>query len=235
MNTTQADAFTIAQGVLNGAEHLEKIETVLCPPTIWLAELAHEFIPPRRLPHLKLGAQNMHWEESGAFTGETSPLMIKEVAEYVIVGHSERTHIFREDRDDVALKLKSALEHGLIPILCIGEDAQSETSKRHLVHLLNHLLSEIPAGQIEKIVLAYEPVWAIGSGNPATPEYAQEILQALRGALTEKNRLLYGGSVSAENAKGFLQQDDCDGLLIGGASLKLKTFLTICQYADDLC
>lgn len=233
MNTTLADAHVLARGVLNGAEHIERIEIVLCPPAIWLAQLAHDAVPVGRLPHLKLGAQNMYFEETGAFTGEISPLMIKEVAEYVIIGHSERTHIFREDAELVADKVRSALEHGLTPILCIGEDKQSPDSKRQLVHQLNHLLKDVEQSDLHKLVVAYEPVWAIGSGNPATPEYAEDVMSALRSAVTEKTRLLYGGSVNEENAPGFLAQPNCDGFLIGGTSLKLKPFLTVCQQADD--
>ena len=233
MNTTLAEAHILADGVRNGLEDMETIDVALFPPTIWLAELAQR-IAPGSIAHLKLGAQNMYFEEKGAFTGETSPGMVKEVAEYVLVGHSERVHVFHETPDLLTAKVQAAFAHGLIPILCIGEEKQEEGSKRQLVHALNHMVKVLSEEQLERLVVAYEPVWAIGSGTPATPEYAQEIIMALRTALTPKTRILYGGSATDENAKGFLEQEDIDGLLIGGASLKLKVFLTMCQIAADL-
>ncbi|MEI6478194.1 MAG: triose-phosphate isomerase [bacterium] len=234
MNTTLADAHTLANGVRTQAEHIEHIDIVLCPPAVWLSELAHGGIAPKQLPRLKLGAQNMHYKEEGAFTGETSPVMVKELAEYVILGHSERTHLFHENPELINLKLVAAFRNGLIPILCIGEDERTADSKEHLVRSLAYLVRGLTTEQLQKLVLAYEPVWAIGSGTPATPEYAQEVISALRTMLTPETRILYGGSAAPENAQGFLSQPDIDGLLIGGASLKLKSFLTMCQIADDL-
>ncbi|MCC2631488.1 MAG: tpiA [Patescibacteria group bacterium] len=234
MNTTLADAHLLAGGVRTEAEHLEHIQIVLCPPSIWLTEIAHHFIAPGQLPHLKLGAQNMYFEEKGAFTGEISPLMVKEVAEYVILGHSERTHVFHEKPEEINHKVRAALDHGITPIICLGEDKQDSESKRHLVHTLNFLIRDLSHEELENVVIAYEPVWAIGSGTPATPEYAQEIISHLRERLTEKTRILYGGSASAENAESFLTQPDIDGLLIGGVSLKLKDFVTVAQTADKL-
>lgn len=238
MNTTLADALVLATGVRNGAEHMERIEVVLCPPTIWLAAIAHDVIPPHHLPHLKLGAQNMYFEESGAFTGEISPLMVKEVAEYVILGHSDRTEKFHENAELISEKVLSALSHNLTPILCVGEHEKSADSKRQLVHKLNHLIKGFNQEQLEKIVVAYEPVWAISGGDashePATPEYANEVITGLRSVLPEKTRILYGGSSNDENAQGFFDGSDCDGFLVGGASLKLKSFLTMCQIADDV-
>lgn len=233
MNTTLADAHILANGVRNEAEHIEHSDIVLCPPTIWLTELAHGGIAPKQLRHLKLGAQNMHFEESGAFTGETSPLMVKEVAEYVILGHSERTHIFREDWDLIAAKVRAAFDHGITPILCVGEDEQSKESKQQVLHVLSYLIKGLSQPELDELVVAYEPVWAIGSGTPATPEYAQEMIAYLRRHLTEKTRILYGGSSNDTNAAAFIEQPDIDGFLVGGASLKLKSFITMCQIADD--
>lgn len=232
MNTTLAEAHTLARGVVHGAEHIERVTTVLCPPTIWLTELRHEVA--HSLPHLKLGAQNMYFEEMGAFTGETSPVMLKGIVEYVILGHSERTHLFHEKHDLIAEKVEAAFAHGLVPILCVGEDVANEHSAQQIVHSLNHMIKGLSHEQLEQLVVAYEPVWAIGTGKAATPEYAERIMSGLRGILTPKTRILYGGSVNEENARGFLELADCDGLLIGGTSLKLKPFLTICQLADDL-
>lgn len=234
MNTTLADAHLLANGVRTEAEHMEHIEIVLSPPSIWLTELAHMGIAPKQMSHLKLAAQNMYHEESGAFTGEISPLMVKEVAEYVILGHSERTHIFKESAELINHKVRSALDHGLTPIVCIGEDEQGPDSKRQLVHHLNFLLRDLTQAELETIVVAYEPVWAIGSGKPATAEYAGEVISVLRERLTPKTRIQYGGSVTAENAASYLEQPDIDGLLIGGTSLKLKPFMIVCQIADDI-
>lgn len=232
MNTVSlAEAETLARGVLHGVEHIERITTVICPPTIWLVSLSHE-LP--KLPHFKLGAQNVYSEESGAFTGEASPLMLKKLVDYVILGHSERTHIFRETISMVAEKVVSTLEHGFTPILCVGEDEPSDQPAAHMAQRLNHLVSELTEMELEQLVVAYEPVWAIGSGTPATPQYAETVLAALRHVTTPKTRILYGGSVNEQNAPGFLSLPDCDGLLIGGTSLKLKPFLTICQQADDV-
>ncbi len=234
MNTTLADAHTLALGVRDGVEHLDHIQVVLCPPTIWLTELAHEAIAPGRMPHLHLGAQNLYFEEKGAFTGETSPLMVKEVAEYTIVGHSERTHVFGETAELCNKKVKAAFAAGITPILCIGEDVQSETSKEELGKVLEVMIEGLTEDQLKQLVVAYEPVWAIGSGTPATPEYAQEICEHLRQWLTSDTHILYGGSANEENAKAFLQQSDVDGLLIGGVSLKLQPFLSVCTQANDL-
>lgn len=234
MNLTLAEAMVLANGVRNHLEDFERILVVLCPSTIWLTEIAHAGIGPKQLPHLKLGAQNVFNQESGAYTGETSILQIKEVVEFVIIGHSERTHIFKENPDLIATKVQASLDHGVIPILCIGEDQKEEGSVRNLVHRLNYLVKDLNQEELERLVLAYEPVWAIGTGNPATPEYAQEVIVALREVLTPVSRILYGGSVTEENAEGFLQHPDIDGFLIGGTSLKLKPFLQICEMAENL-
>jgi triosephosphate isomerase len=155
------------------------------------------------------------------------------VAEYVILGHSERTHIFKEDPELIAHKVSSAFAHDLTPILCIGEDNEGD-SKKQLVHLLKHLIGDLSPEQLKKLVLAYEPVWAIGTGKAATPEYAQGVMESFRAELTPQTRILYGGSANDENAEGFLALPDCDGLLVGGASLKQTIFLTMCQIANDL-
>ena len=231
MNTTLAEAHLLADGVRGGAEHIEKIDIVLFPPTIWLLDLAHN-IPAGALPHLSLGGQNAYFEAKGAFTGETSPAMLKEVVDYVLVGHSERTHVFHEDADLVAKKLRAAFQFGLKPILCIGEDMKGQN--QDVAARLSALVAGLTPEQLQTLVVAYEPVWAIGSGDAADPAYAQAACVALRAVLTPETRILYGGSVIAENAKSYLQEPDIDGLLVGGASLNLKGFLTICQQADDL-
>jgi len=238
MNTSLAEAYTLAQGVLAGTEHIERITTVICPPSVWLVPLAQDVIPKGRLPHLKLGAQNMHPQEHGTFTGEISPLMLQDLVEYVIVGHSDRVRLFHESHEFIAEKVESALAHGLTPILCVGELEKTDDSVTRVVHSLNHMIKGLLPEQIEKIVVAYEPIWAIsngnGHGNAADPEYAQHVLGALRGVVSPETRLLYGGSSNEENAASYLSLPDCDGLLSGGASLKLKSFVTMCQIADDI-
>ena len=231
MNTTLADAHLLANGIVSGSEHLEHCDIVLCPPSIWLTEVAH-IVPPREFEHLKVGAQNMYCEAKGAFTGEISPLMVKEVAEYVILGHSERVHVFKEGPELIGSKVHAAFAHGIIPILCIGEEVQGGDSLRHLVHSLDYMLRGVSEEDIVRLVLAYEPVWAIGTGVAATPEYAEEVISTLRTRLSTQTRILYGGSVSAENAAGFLAKPDIDGFLIGGASLKIQEFLAICRLAN---
>lgn len=234
MNTMLAEAHTLARGVLHGVEHIERIETVLCPPFVWITELAHDVAGRGRLPHLKLGAQNMYFEASGAFTGEVSPAMLSDLVDYVILGHSERTHIFGEQPDVIARKVEAAFAYGLTPILCVGEDAKSADSARQVAHTLSHIIKGLTDAQLAELVVAYEPVWAIGTGDAATPEYAQTVMAGLRSVTGDKTRILYGGSVNEMNAQGYLNLDDCDGLLIGGTSLKLKPFLQVCQCADDI-
>ncbi len=233
MNTLLADATLLATGVRDGAEHIERIEIVLCPPAIWLTEVAN-IVPKGKMPHLALGAQNMYCAESGAFTGEISALMVREMADYVILGHSERVHVFHERPTLIGEKVQAALAAGLIPILCVGEDEQSATSKTEVATMLQKIIEDLSDEDKAKLVVAYEPVWAIGTGKAATPEYAEEVMTELRKHLPEAARVLYGGSANDENAKSLLELPSCDGLLIGGASLKLKVFLTMCQVADDL-
>ena len=232
MNTTLAEAHALAEGVRDQAARLEGIEIVLCPPVPWLAELAH-IIAPGKIPNLGLGGQNMHYEEHGAFTGEVSPLMIREVASYVILGHSERTHLFHEDTAFITQKLHSALEHDITPILCVGEDVQSDTSVEQVAVTVRDYVKDLSRDDLVRIIVAYEPVWAIGSGRPATPEYAQQVAEAIRGVTGEATRILYGGSVTEENAAAFLEQADIDGFLIGGTSLKLQPFISICEQANS--
>jgi len=234
MNTTLADAHILANGVRTHAEDFNNIEVVLFPPLLWLTELSHQVIGRKEFAHLSLGAQNIHFEEKGAYTGETSPTMVKEVAEFALIGHSERVKYFDEGPEMLSKKIQAAFDAGLKPVLCIGELEKGTGAQRQLVHLLNHIVKGLPENELDKLIVAYEPVWAIGTGNPATSEYAQEVAMTLRGSLTPKNQILYGGSVDENNAKEFLLQPDIDGLLIGGTSLKLKPFLTVCQVAQDL-
>ena len=232
MNTTPAKAVELAVQIKDGAAGSSSVDIVLCPPHISLQAVAGAVNGSA----VKVGAQNMHYEASGAFTGEVSPAMLKGVCKFVILGHSERRQLFGETDDIVNRKVKAAFEHGLKPILCVGETLEQRESGR---------TQEIIAGQVKAgldgvtgitgLVLAYEPVWAIGTGQAATPELAAEVMEvALRGTLTSLYGpaaadipLLYGGSVNAGNVESYAAQDSIHGSLVGGASLQAEPFLEI--------
>jgi triosephosphate isomerase len=184
---------------------------------------------------IKIGAQNMFFEEQGAFTGEISPLMLKELVEYVLVGHSERREIFHESDEDVNRKLLAALQFGFKPVLCVGETLPEREMGQTLGKIIRQLekgLSAVADGDWPRITVAYEPIWAIGTGRNATPEQAQKVHRAIARWLGEKApdvkvKVLYGGSVKPENSFELLSQEDISGVLVGGASLNVKQFSAI--------
>ncbi len=184
---------------------------------------------------VRIGAQNMFYEEKGAFTGEISPLMLQGLAEYVLVGHSERREIFHESDADVNKKLLAALKFGFKPVLCVGETLPEREAGRTLEKVKNQLdkgLEGVSAGDWEKITVAYEPIWAIGTGRNASPGQAQDVHGPIAGLLREKAPgvafpILYGGSVKPENSLELLAQADISGVLVGGASLKVESFSAI--------
>ena len=193
---------------------------------------------------IELGAQNMHFEDSGAFTGEVSAPMLKACGvRHVILGHSERRRIFAESDEFINKKVKTALKHGLAPILCVGETLEERDAGRTVEVVLGQLnrgLDGLESAQIAKITLAYEPVWAIGTGRNATPEQAQSVHGAIRGALEERagevahaTRILYGGSVTPDNVDSLIAKPDIDGALVGGASLKADAFARIVRARAD--
>ena len=213
-------------------------EIAVCPPFTALGE-ARQALEGSRI---KLGAQNCYIGREGAYTGEISPAMLVDMGcEYVILGHSERRQYFGETDDLISRKLRSVLDHALKPIVCIGETlTEREIGQTESVLLTQILgsLSTIEASDAANITIAYEPVWAIGTGKTATPDIAQQahafIREELRkkfGSLAEDIRILYGGSIKPENAKGLLQEPDIDGGLVGGASLDAKSFLAILDAA----
>ncbi len=214
-------------------------EIIICPPFTSLSE-AHSLIKDTSV---KLGAQNMYFEESGAYTGEVSAQMLKSVGcEYVIIGHSERRTIFKETEDLINKKIKTALKSELKPIFCIGESLEEREAGREKDVLKTQLsggLSEISVEQMKSLIIAYEPVWAIGTGRTASPEQAEEMHNFIREFIkndftpdTADNLIIqYGGSVKPENARELLSQQDIDGALIGGASLKADSFLSIIESA----
>ena len=219
----------------------DAVEVVVCPPFTVLAAVGPLLAGSR----IGLGAQDMFWEPQGAFTGEVSPRMLAEAGcRYVIIGHSERRTSFGETDETVRRKLTAARRHGLLPIVCIGETlAQREAGQTFevLTRQLEGALAEIAAAGVEPPILAYEPVWAIGTGRTATPEQAQEAHAFIRRwaakrfgeRAAESLRIQYGGSVTAANAMSLLQQPDVDGALVGGASLKADAFSAIVKAAAN--
>ena len=237
MNKTVADARDLVSTIGGKLGEIANIEKVICPPFMAIPALAEMLAGSR----IGLGAQNLHWEEKGAFTGEVSPGMIKEFCQYVIIGHSERRTYFGETDESVNKKLHAAMKAGLIPIVCVGETLEqyeagstSEVVRRQISVGLAGIDSPT------KIVVAYEPVWAIGTGKASSGENANFVhQQVIRPALSElfgaQNaeaiRILYGGSVTAANAAEFFTYADIDGALVGGASLKPDEFVAITKAA----
>ena len=218
---------------------VENVEIVVCPPFVGLGVARREVDEST----IKLGAQNMHWADSGAFTGETSPLMLKELCEYVILGHSERRAMFGETDETVNKKALAALAHSLKPIVCVGEtleENQSGITAEVVSRQVRADLEGLTQEQAELVVIAYEPVWAIGTGLAATPEGAnavhkdviRPILREMFGEeIGDGMRILYGGSVNPGNAAELFGQSDIDGGLIGGASLKAESFIALVKAA----
>jgi triosephosphate isomerase len=217
------------------------VDVVVCPPFTALAAVA----PLLEGTRLRLGAQDVYWEDQGAFTGEVSPRMLADAGcRFVIIGHSERRTLFGETDQAVRRKLLAALRHQLTPIVCIGETLAERDANRTfevLTRQLEGAFAETPSAEAARAILAYEPVWAIGTGRNATPEQAQEAHAFIRqwlakrwgSAAGERIRIQYGGSVNAGNAEGLLQQPDVDGALVGGASLKADAFGAIVKAALD--
>jgi len=217
------------------------LEIVIFPAFTALSEVAEVIYDS----NIKLGAQNVHWEKEGAFTGEICVPMLKEIGcKYIIVGHSERRSYFKEDDRTINKKLKAVLKEGLFPIFCVGETLE-EREKNITFKVLEKQvfqgLESIESLGAEKIVVAYEPVWAIGTGKTATPliaqeaqAYIRELLRQLYGEVSATMRILYGGSVKPENIKELMEQPDIDGALVGGASLDPLSFANIVKYAYSI-
>ncbi len=237
MHTTIAEARALAAELAVLLRNVYEVEVGLCPPFVSLSAVRSAIGDTP----LKLGAQNMHDQDQGAFTGEVSPRMLAGLVDYVIIGHSERRLLFGERDDFINRKVRSALRHGIRPILCVGETLeQNERGETEAVLLrqLEHGLEGISAEEAHQVTIAYEPVWAIGTGRAATPQDAQarcafvrQRLRAQFGAVADAMRIQYGGSVNATNAGDILKQPDVDGALVGGASLKAAEFVRIVQAA----
>ena len=239
MNLSLKGAVELARGLRKELAHLRGIDLAVCPPTIFLQAVGSAIDGGNIL----LGAQNMCWAESGAFTGEVSASMLKEVGcRLVILGHSERRHVFGEKDGEVNAKIKAALASGLDPIFCVGEKLDERDAGRVEEVVRRQVqsgLDGVTAEQMGRVTIAYEPVWAIGTGRNATAAQAQEVHVLIRSLLAEKYdsdvaaavRIQYGGSVKPENAKELMAVPDIDGFLVGGASLKVDSFAAIARAA----
>lgn len=235
MNLNRAGAVALAEAIVRGASGLSHVDLAVCPPSVYLEAVGQVV---RGTP-VALGAQNAFYRMSGAFTGEISPTMLVDLGcRYVILGHSERRHILRETSEEVNRKVHAALQVGLTPIVCVGEllaEREGGETADVIRRQFDGSFSGLTAEQMLQVVIAYEPVWAIGTGKVATTEQAQEVHAQLRqllesrynGQVAQQVRILYGGSVNAENAGPLLAQPDIDGVLVGGASLKADQFLGI--------
>jgi triosephosphate isomerase (TIM) len=235
MHTNRSEARALLGRLRQRLDVIEGVDVVICPPFPWLGDAA-DLVSGS---HLHVGAQDVYWEPPGAFTGEVSATMLAGTAEYVIVGHSERRHLFGESDMDTNRKLRAALEAGLRPIFAIGELREEAEAGRTTEVLRRQVLAGFEgfASLDPSVVIAYEPVWAIGTGVAATPQDAQERCSLVRRILAERFdaesaaacRIQYGGSVNAENIAGFAAQPDIDGALVGGASLDADAFASICR------
>lgn len=238
MNKRPDESAELAAAILAALPGQQSVEVVLCPPFVGLAAVAQVL----RGSHVKLGAQNVHTEESGAFTGEVAAGMLAGLCQYVIVGHSERRQFFAETGEQVGRKAVAVLAHGLRPIICVGENlAEYEAAQTALVveRQVRIAFAQIAAADVASTVVAYEPVWAIGSGRAATAAGANKVCETVRavltqmfgGALAQQVRVQYGGSVKGSNIAEFMAQPDIDGALVGGASLTASGFVDIVRNA----
>jgi len=240
MHKTVPEALGIVQKLHEVSTGLEeKVQLVVIPPFTALSEVGRVL----KGSAVRVGAQNMHWEEEGAFTGEEAAPMLKDVGcAFVVIGHSERRQYFGETNETVNKKIKAALAHDLIPIMCIGETLEERESGSTMDKVAKQIAEGsdgLDTGQVRRIIIAYEPIWAIGTGRTATPYQAQEVHAFIRSRLAEKHGndtascaiILYGGSVKPENSYSLMKEKDISGALVGGASLKAESFSDIAKEA----
>ncbi|MDR7415046.1 MAG: triose-phosphate isomerase [Armatimonadota bacterium] len=240
MYKTRQEAVKFLKAALPDLAAVEGVEVAICPPFTALETVGRLLAGTP----VRLGAQNLHWERQGAFTGEISPLMLAELGcTYVIVGHSERRRWFGETDERVRRKVRAAFDAGLVPILCVGEtleERQAGQTESRVLEQVTEAVADLSSEEAGKLVLAYEPVWAIGTGHAATGEEANRVIGILRGYLERRFgeaarwiRIQYGGSVRASNAAEFLAQPEVDGALVGGASLDPAEFVGIVRAASS--
>ena len=239
LNKTAHEAIALIAELKREVIDSEGVDIVVCPPFTALESTSDAIIDT----NIALGAQNIYWSDSGAFTGEVSAPMLKDLGvRYVIIGHSERRQFFGETNETVNKRIKAALNHQLTPIVCVGENLSERESNKTFDVIKNHCegsLAGFTAEEAQKLVIAYEPVWAIGTGKTATPEQAQEVhafirklLESMFGAQTASIiRIQYGGSVTPDNIASLIVKPDIDGALVGGASLKAPLFAAIVKAA----
>lgn len=236
MNKTIAEALEFVNEVKDKVQN-DKVEAVICAPFTLLKDLKEA----TKGTNIKIGAQNMHYEESGAFTGEIAPAMLKELGiDYVVIGHSERREYFNETDETVNKKVLKALEVGIDPILCCGEtleERESGKTKEVCKVQVEKALENVKKEDVSKVVIAYEPIWAIGTGKTATSEdandvikYIREVVKDLYGDLANEVRIQYGGSVKPQNVSEIMSQSDIDGALVGGASLASSDYTQLVNY-----
>lgn len=232
MNTTYHEAMELGDFYKTHLRKNDNVKMLVLPPAIWLESLAKKF----KHSHIALGAQNMHYEKKGAFTGEISAEMVKKFAKYILIGHSERRHIFGETNEAVNRKVKIALANNLNPIVCYGEKNKEEGID-HILAQISKAVEGVSKKDFTKIIFAYEPVWAIGTGEVATAEHARLMINSSRERLAviygreaaKSAKFLYGGSVHSKNIHTFLDEKDINGFLVGGASLDTEIFGKIYQ------
>jgi len=239
MNTTVGEAVELVKEMHHELEAIDSVDKVICPPFISLATV-RELI---KGSSIKLGAQNIYFEDKGAYTGEISPAMIADLCDFVIVGHSERRQYFNETGEIINKKVKAALKVGLKPILCVGERLEENEAGRTSEVVTEQLRSSLAGIEnLSGLIIAYEPVWAIGTGRAATGEQANETIGLIRQTISQKYgkqvardlHILYGGSVTTDNTAEFMRQPEIDGALVGGASLKPDQFLSIIRQTSEI-
>jgi len=239
MNTTVTEAEKLVLEMLEKLDRIEGVEKVLCPPFTSLVAVNMML----QGSSIRLGAQNMYFESEGAYTGEISPLMLMELCEFVILGHSERRWYFRESDEMVNKKLESALANKLNPILCVGERLEeNEAGKTEAVIDRQVTVALNGIEHVSNLVVAYEPVWAIGTGKAASGKQASTTIQFIRDvvanlwnkSIAQDLRILYGGSVSSTNVAEFVSHPEIDGALVGGASLKAEEFISIVEQTAEI-
>jgi len=225
MNKTAKEAVSFIRKFKVLVKGVKNVRIIICPAFTAVCALCKD------LGNISLGAQDMFFEEKGAYTGEVSPLMVKECCKYVLIGHSERRKYFNETNQLLNKKLKSALVNNLKPIYCVGEnlkERQADKSKNVVEKQIKEGLNGIDA---KKIIIAYEPIWAIGTGKTATPKQAEEMHSFIKGLTSRNTPVLYGGSVKPDNIKELMKEKDIDGVLVGGASLEAKSFSEVVKGA----
>ncbi len=242
MNKTSEESIALSNGIKRNLFNVDNVETVLCPPFTSLGDVKDVILDT----NIMLGGQNMHWETDGAFTGEVSAKMLKALGcKYVIIGHSERRAYFGETNETVNKKVKAAITEGLCPIMCVGEKLEERESGKTFdvvsIHVEKGLLN-VDKKEVSNIVIAYEPVWAIGTGKNASADQAEEVHKFIRGLLSKKYgkeiseaiRIQYGGSVKPDNIESLIKEKNIDGALVGGASLKEESFVDIVKKVSQV-